>query len=347
VSLPWDRYGDINDRLIFIDRLTNALDSQPGVIASAVSTNIPLSGNTIRSSVTVKGYVVPAGSSVRANYAYAIAGDYFAAMGLTLLKGRGLSSDDVRLGRRVCVVDEDFAKRYWPDGQALGQQLVQGLDDRGQVAPYSVIGVARAVKQAELAEQDGIGAVYYPYAAQFDNAIFVVTRTRTNADTFGGTLQRIVRSIDPELPVNNMRSMETRVADSLIARRSPAVLAVLYAIIALTLTAIGTYGVLSYAVQQRRREIAVRMALGARPDQVHRQFLGLAVRLVVSGSVLGLAGAWMAGRTMQAMLFHVQPLPVPVVASSGAVLALACLAACLFPSRRAARISPRAALAEE
>jgi len=149
------------------------------------------------------------------------------------------------------------------------------------------------------------------------------------------------------LPVNNIRSMDTRIADSLITRRSPAVLAMLYALIALLLTAIGTYGVLGYAVVQRRREIALRMALGARPDQVRRQFVALAVRLIAGGSIVGIAGAWMTGRAMQALLFQVQPLPASIVVLTAAVLATVCLAACMLPSWRAARIAPSSALAEE
>ena len=187
----------------------------------------------------------------------------------------------------------------------------------------------------------------YPYAERFDNALFVVTRTALEPDSFGGTLQRIVRTIDPELPVNNIQSMETRIDASLIARRSPALLAVLYSLIALLLTAIGTYGVLSYAVAHRRREIALRIALGARPDQVRGQFMGLALRLLAVGTAVGLVGAWLTGRAMQAILFQVPPLPLGVVATTGAVLATVCLLACLVPSQRAARISPRAALADE
>ena len=347
VSLPWDRYGGSKPRLVFIDRLMDALHGQPGVVAAGIATNIPLSGNSNRSATTVKGYALPPGTSVRANYAYAVAGEYFAVMGLPVLAGRPLLPDDARMGRHVCVVDEDFARRYWPKGNEIGGQLFLGSEVGPDSEAFTVVGVVGAVKQAGLSEQDALGAVYYPYAERFDNALFVVTKTSLEPDAFGGTLQRVVRRIDPELPVNNIRSMETRIADSLIARRSPAVLAGLYAIIALLLTAIGTYGVLSYSVAQRRREIALRMALGARPDQVRRQFVALAGRLVATGSVMGLAGAWLTGRAMQAVLFEVAPLPVPVVAMSGAVLATVCLAACLLPSRRAAHISPQAALAEE
>ena len=141
--------------------------------------------------------------------------------------------------------------------------------------------------------------------------------------------------------------METRIADSLVARRSPALLAGLFSGIALLLTAIGTYGVLSYAVTQRRREIGLRMALGAQPGQIRRQFLSLSLRLFAAGTLLGLIGTWQASRGMQALLFHVPALDPAIVAGAACVTGLVCLAACLLPSQRAARISPMEALTEE
>jgi ABC-type antimicrobial peptide transport system permease subunit len=140
--------------------------------------------------------------------------------------------------------------------------------------------------------------------------------------------------------------METRISDSLVARRSPALLAGLFSAIAVLLTAIGTYGVLSYAVAQRRREIGVRMALGAQPEQIRSQFLSLGFRLLAYGTVTGMAGAWLAGRAMQTVLFHVPALNLPTIAGTVGVMAVVSLAACLLPSYRAARISPTEALGD-
>jgi len=141
--------------------------------------------------------------------------------------------------------------------------------------------------------------------------------------------------------------MDTRIADSLVARRSPALLAGLFSGIALLLTSVGTYEVLSYAVAQRRREIGVRIALGAQPGQIRGQFLALSLRLLSAGSVLGLIGAWQAGRAMRSLLFQAPSLNVGVLVAATCVMAVVCLAACLLPSQRAARISPMEALAEE
>jgi ABC-type antimicrobial peptide transport system permease subunit len=208
------------------------------------------------------------------------------------------------------------------------------------------VGVVGPVKQAGLADDEALGAVYYPYSDRFDSAIYVVARTSLPPDALANTLQHVVRTIDAELPVNNLRSMETRIAESLIARRSPAVLAGLFSGIAILLTAIGTYGVLSYAVAQRRREIGLRMALGAHPGHVRRQFVALALRLLCAGMFVGFLGAWMMGRAIQALLFHVPALHVATLGGATGIVTVICLAACLVPSHCAARVSPMEALTE-
>jgi ABC-type antimicrobial peptide transport system permease subunit len=156
-----------------------------------------------------------------------------------------------------------------------------------------------------------------------------------------------VRRIDSDLPVSDIQSMDTRIAESLVARRSPALLAAIFSGLAVLLTAIGTYGVLSYAVAQRRREIGLRMALGARPGQVRRQFLSAASQLLAVGTVVGLAGAWATGHALQTLLFRVPAVHAGTLGVTIAVMTTVSLAACLLPAHRAARISPMEALADE
>jgi ABC-type antimicrobial peptide transport system permease subunit len=203
------------------------------------------------------------------------------------------------------------------------------------------------VKQAGLTEDQAQGAIYYPYAFRIDDSFFVAVRSSLAPESLSLALQSVVRQIDPDIPVDNIRSMQTRIADSLVARRSPALLASLFSAIALLLTAIGTYGVLSYAVAQRRREIGIRMALGAQPSQIRHQFVSLSLRLLAFGTILGVIGAWQAGRAMRTVLFHIPPLSLTILAAAACVIAVVGLAACLVPSQRAARISPTEALAEE
>jgi len=268
-------------------------------------------------------------------------------MGFSLRAGRFLTADDSRRSERVCVVDEDFAQYYWPNASAIGQHLWDGSEAGKDTEAFTVVGVVGGAKQAGLTEDEAQGAIYYPYAFRIGDSVFVAVRTSLPPESLGLTLQRVVRQIDPDIPVNDLRSMETRISDSLVARRSPALLAGLFSGIALLLTAIGTYGVLSYAVAQRRREIGVRMALGAQPGQIRRQFLSLSLRLLVGGTTLGVIGAWLTGRAMQAVLFHVPALSLTVLAGAACVIGAVSLVACLLPSQRAARISPMEALAEE
>jgi predicted permease len=346
ILLPWADYSEA-DRLKFAESLMDKLDHLPGVLSAGVVNNVPFSGNIGKSAAAVAGHVRRPGESARGHYSYGVAGDYFGAMGFSLRAGRFLTADDSRRSQRVCVVDEDFARYYWPNASAIGQRLWEGSEAGKDAEAFTVVGVVGGAKQAGLTENEAQGAIYYPYAFRIGDSVFVAVRTSLPPESFALTLQKVVRQIDADVPVSDLRSMDTRIADSLVARRSPALLAGLFSGIALLLTSIGTYGVLSYAVAQRRREIGVRIALGAQPGQIRIQFLSLSLRLLSAGTVLGLIGAWQAGRAMRTLLFQVPPLNVAVLAAAACVTVAVCLAACLVPSQRAAQISPMEALTEE
>jgi putative ABC transport system permease protein len=347
ISLPRKNYPDGAARLAFVESLMDKIGHLPGVLSAGVVNNVPFSGNSGKSAATVKGHIPRPGESARGHDSYGVGGDYFRAMGFSLRAGRFLTAADSRGPERVCVVDEDFARYYWPKASAIGQRLWEGSEQGKDTEAFTVVGVVGGVKQAGLTEDQAQGAIYYPYVFRTDDRIFVAVRASRPPESLALTLQDVVRQVDADVPVNDLRSMETRITDSLVARRSPALLAGLFSGIALLLTAIGTYGVLSYAVAQRRREIGVRMALGAQPGQIRRQFFSLSLRLLASGTLLGLIGAWQAGRAMRTVLFHVPPLNLPILTSAACVTGVVCLAACLLPSQRAARISPMEALTEE
>jgi predicted permease len=330
----------------FLDRLLEAIGRQPGVDAAGAITNVPLSGESGKTAVTPKGYVPPAGQSLQGHYSYQVTGDYFSALGIPLREGRFLTSADSHRTERVCVVDEDFARRYWPNGGALGQRVFQGSDS-DDAKLFTIVGVVGAVKQAELTEPQGQGAVYLPFIDSDGINIFVVTRTSQRPEAFAETLRKLVRAANPDLAIDNLRTMDTRIAESLIARRSPALLAGIFAGVALLLAAIGTYGVLSYAVAQRTREIGIRMALGAQTKQIGAQFLSLGLRLLAAGTILGLMGAWWAGRAMQSVLFDVPTLHVATLLGTALVMTTMSLVACFIPARRATKVDPVIALRAE
>jgi predicted permease len=352
-TLPW-KYDTASERAAIPDRLLEAIGQQPGVAAAGTITNMPLSGDNGKTAITPKGYVPPPGQSLHGHYSYGVSGDYFSALGIPLREGRFLTSADSHRSERVCVVDEDFARRYWPQGGALGQQVFHGNivftgkgSDADNANLFTIVGVVGAVKQAELTEPQGQGAVYLPFAYRDNGSIFVVTRTSQRPEAFAETLRKLVRATDPDLAIDGLRSMDTRIAESLIARRSPALLAGIFAGVALLLAAIGTYGVLSYAVAQRRREIGIRMALGAQRHQIGTQFLSLGLRLLGAGTLLGLIGAWLAGRAMQSVLFDVPTLHLATLLGTALVMSVVSLIACLLPARRATKVDPMIALRAE
>jgi predicted permease len=346
ILLPWATYPEAA-RLTFVETLMDKISHAPGVLSAGVVNNVPFSGRNGKSSATVKGYIAPPGESARGNYEYGVAGDYFRAMGFSLLAGRFLTPDDSRRSQRVCVVDEDFARHYWPNARAIGQQLWEGSERGKDTEAFTVVGVVAEVKQAGLTEDEAQGAIYYPYALRIGDSVFVAVRTSLPPESLGLMLRNTVRQVDPDIPVSDLRSMDARITDSLVARRSPALLAALFSCIALLLTAIGTYGVLSYGVAQRRREIGVRLALGAQPGQIRSQFFFLSLRLLGCGTLLGVIGAWLTGQAMQAVLFHVPALNLSILAATTCVMVLVALVACLLPSQRAARISPLEILNEQ
>jgi predicted permease len=347
ISLPFKSYPDDRARLRFVERLTKEIDQLPGVLAAGVVNNVPLSGNSGKSAAVVKGHVLGPGESQRGHYSYGVGGDYFRALGFSLRAGRFLTEEDSHRTQRVCVVDEDFARYYWPNSSAIGQQLFEGGDAGKDAEAFTIVGVVGAVKQAGLTDESAQGAIYYPYVFRTDNALFLAARGSLSPESLESMVRTAVRRIDPELPISDLRSMETRISDSLMARRSPALLAGIFSAIALLLTAIGTYGVLSYAVTQRRREIGIRMALGARPEQIRSQFVSLALRLLAAGTILGTLGAWFAGQAMRTVLFHVPAVQPAILAGAVGIIGAVSIAACLVPSHRAARISPTEVLASE
>jgi predicted permease len=345
IALPWKNYPDWPSRLALIERLLESVKRQPGVLAAGVINRIPFSGEDDKSAITVKGHVLQPGETLRAHYNHGVSGDIFAALGIPLREGRFLDNGDSN--NRVCVVDEDFARRYWPQGGAIGHRLFVGKNEAPDSEAFTIVGVVGPIKQTELTEGQAQGTVYLPYKFRTVANMFAVVRTSQPPGRFGPAFREIIRAIDPDLPVSDLRSMEIRIADSLVIRRSPALLAVIFAGVALLLAAIGTYGVLAYAVSQRRREIGVRMALGALPGQIGRQFLSIGLRLLMVGMVLGIIGAWLAGRAMQSVLFEAPTLPVATLAGTGLMMTLVSMAACWLPARRAARVDPMEALRHE
>lgn len=347
ITLPWKGYPENAPRLAFMDRLLAELRSQPGVVSVGFTSGLPMTGRINNNATTIEGQEPTAGGSVRAHYVSAVGGDYWQTMGIPLVEGRFMQESDYHSTVRVCLVDRDFAERYWPGQSALGRRICTNpkFDDK---KAFTIIGVVGNVKQTELAENRAQGSIYLTMNTDFTPMNFsVVLRTEMAPSMLAPTVQKTVLKLDPDLPVDALKPMHAWIDDSLMTRRSPAILAGIFAGVALLLAAIGTYGVLAYAVNQRRREIGVRMALGALPNQVLAQFLGLGARLLLGGLAIGVIGAWLAGRAMQSVVFGVAAIHPGIWAATGSVMMVVVLLAVYLPSRRAARVSPIEALRDD
>jgi predicted permease len=350
VALPPDGYKEPGQRLAFIGKLASAARSMPGVSSAALSNGTPFSGRVWDLAWFIAGATASSDEFVKeAVYTYFVTGDYFATLGVPLREGRLLTDDDYRLSRKVCVIDEEFANRHWPRHDALGHQMVLPIDPKEAERQFvTIVGVVGSVKQDDLADRADRAAVYFPIGVPSEFPVpsdfMVSVRTQFAPEAAGPGLRAAVMGIDRSAELYDMKTMDTRVGDSLVDRRTPLVLAWIFAGVSLALTVVGIYSVLSFSVAQRRREIGVRMALGARPEQIMGQFVGMGLRLLGIGLPLGLLGAWLAGRALAGALYGVTPASPLVLCCTAALLAAVAMPACLLPSQRAAHVAPAEAL---
>ncbi len=346
ISLPWKNYPKDDKRLAFIERLLGELRTLPGVTRVGINSCLPFSGSNNDNATAIEGVELKPGDSIRAHYTSAAVGDYWSALGIPLVEGRFLEDADNHRKTHVCVVDEAFAKRYWPNQSALGHRIANGAVFTEDSA-HTIVGVVGTVKQNDLTEIEPRGSIYYPYVTYASTGFSVVVRTPMAPEALASALKKTVLNIDPELPVDDLKPMQARVEDSLVSRRSPALLSGIFSGVALLLTSVGTYGVLAYAASQRRREIGVRMALGAMPQQVLVQFLVMGARLLLAGVILGAAGAWAAGRAMKSVLYGVGSSDPWILLAAAGLMTVVVLVAVFLPSYRASRVSPIDALRDD
>ncbi len=339
-------YTNMPLRVAFVDQLLTTVRALPGVSQVAVNSKLPFADSRNNNAIAVEGREPGTVSSLRTHHVADVTGDYWRAMGISLLRGRFLEDADRHREPRACVVDQAVAEYYWPDDDPIGRRFTKGVrfDPKDS---FVVVGVVAGVKQEDRAEPTDKGTIYFPFGVRWRNSFSLVVRMAGSIEAAAPMLHQAVAQCDPRMPLEDLRSLQSRIDDSLVARRSPAVLAGIFAGVALLLASLGTYGVLAYAVSQRQREIGVRMALGAPPRQVLAQFFRLGARLCLAGLALGMIGAWAAGRAMQSMLFDVGAFPLEVIIVVCLSLAGVVSLAIFLPSRRAARVDPMVALRTE
>jgi predicted permease len=344
--LPTGSYGTPERITAFYHQLLPALEGVPGVESSGMIFGLPLGEFNGHSTFSIEGRH-PVDEDEQNAYVRVIGGDYLAAMRIPLRAGRRFGATDTASGPLVAMLNETAARRYFPDGRAIGQRIrVHATFSDGQYGFREIVGIVGDVRHRGLALATD-PEIYIPYDQQPIDFGAVVARTRTDPMAAAAAVRDRIHAIDPALPVAGMMPMTAVVADSIASDRFIAVLLALFGALALGLAAIGIYGVMSYAVSQRTREIGLRMALGAGRGDVLRMVAREALRLSAIGIAIGLVTAAAATRALGQLLYGVSSGDPVTFAAVAAVVVVTALAASYFPARRASRVDPMAALRTE
>ena len=341
--LPASKYD--NDTVIaqFAEQALARIRAVPGIRSAALLGSVPLSGNWGTTSYLPEGQAPPADGVPPTTQVNFVTEGFFGTMGMPVLRGRDFTPADRAGSTPVALVGEELARKVWPGRSPVGERLrVLGPPELA----LTVIGVVGNVRQFTVTEPP----TPQLYLAKAQNpGIFssVVARTDRDPDALGDALLGAIWSVDPDQPVWKVRSMESLVARDLAPQRFTAVLSGSFAVLALLLAVVGVYGVMSYAVAQRTREIGIRMALGAGRSEVERMVLWRGLRIIAVATVLGLAAAYGAARLIASQLFGVPPTDLVTFLAVPFGLAAVAMVACWLPARRAARVDPVVALQAE
>jgi len=343
LSLPAVRYPDAASRRAFWTRLLEQIRPLPGVTATGLTSNVPFNGNVGSGSYSIVGYTPPQGEALPHGRQEIVGGDYFRAMGIPLVAGRLFTEADTADRPLVVVIDEFLVKRYFADRSPIGQQIRRG----GPTSPaFTIVGVVGTINSIDLGEPVAKERLYYPVAQQSRLGMAIVVKTGRDPMALVPQVRTAVASIDPEQSIADVRTMDDWMARSLAGRRSPILLLVLFGAVALTLSAIGTYGVLAFGVAQRAREFGIRQALGADRGAILSLVLKEGMRTAAVGIVLGLVLSVALTTYLQSLLFGVGAHDLSVYAGVTGLLIAVALAACYVPAKRATRVHPIVALRE-
>ena len=345
MSLRGDKYKDDKQRILFISELENRLKTLPGVQYAAISSSSPVFGFNSSSSFLVEGLPEPPPDKYWEMFFEGVTSDYFDTLGARLQQGRTFNQSDTPDHPQVVIVNETAARTFWPNQNPIGKRISNTAKKR----EYSeVVGVVNDIAfPGNLGEPYTHFEAFQPMAQVAPSFLMIALRTPMNADAVGSSLRSAVAGLDPDLPVYRIRTARTTVDQGLGNISLLGSLLGAFAVVGLLLAAIGIYGVISYTVVQRTGELGIRVALGAQRSDVMKLILGKGAFLVVSGALLGVAGAYAVSRVLISLIPSLPTRDPLMLAVTGVALVAVALFACYIPARRATKVDPLVALKSE
>ncbi len=354
-SLPQRQYATQAAVDTFNEELIRRLRQLPGVKSTGLTTFLPASGNNSNTTFIADGYIPPPGAGMNLATPVNVQGDYLQAMEIPLLEGRFFTEADTAKTQLVAIVNRKFAQHYWPGSDPIGKRFRIGTQETP--TPWmTIVGEVADVKEnspdAPTKEQ------WYQPVAQVEKSVgtlgsptdlngnggFIVVRTATEPESMANVLRSIVRSIDAQLPLTQVQSMEHAVSDSEAPRRFNTTIISAFAIAAVLLSVLGIYGVIAFSAALREQEIAIRLALGSQRSGILGLVFTSATKLAIAGCAIGLLGAVAASNLLRSLLFGVSPFDPLVLVLAAIFVLLLALVASLLPAQRAASIDPMKAL---
>ena len=345
VSLPRVKYPEENQQVSFYKQLVENVATLPGVQSVGATQVVPLSGNDYLLAFEIQGRPPVQPGNVPSTNFYSVSADYFSAMGIPLRRGRLFTERDNKDSPHVALINETMAKRTFPGEDPIGKRITF---DTGEKNPdwFEVVGIVGDVKQYGL-DQPTTLQTYEPYTQQTFPSMTLVVRTKGDPTNLSAAIRSEVLKLDKDQPVSSIKTLQQFFSNSISQQQFSMLLLGVFAAVALVLATVGIYGVLSYAVTQRRHEIGIRMALGARAPDVLRLVLINGMSLALIGVILGLGGAFGLTRLMETLLFEVKATDIITYATVALGLLVVALAACYIPARRATKVDPLVALRYE
>jgi len=339
LNLPNYKYPEDDQQRLFYQATLERIENLPGVSSAGVTTMLPLSGSNSASTFSIPGRTPPADlPSVNLR---AVSPGYFRTMEIPLLRGRMFTERDTAGRATLCLINETLARRYFPDEDPIGKRIAIATDER------KIIGVVGDVRHKTLDAEAG-PELYSPYLQKPVPYINIIARSNSlDEASLMAAVRGAIRQVDKDQTISKSRTMEMLLSQSVAQPRFNTLLFSLFAAVALTLAAVGIFGVMNYTVTQRTHEIGIRLALGARKTDVMRLVVGQGMALAALGVVVGLVGAFVVTRVTASLLYGVSTTDPIVFAGVALLLTLVAFLACYLPARRATKVDPMIALRYE